>query len=182
MAYINLETQQRLREQYHTGLLTYLPANYDLPEKVRPALLLRCHQGQKLRWLGLRQDEQLHWFGVDGDRELLCPYCWEQSSCAREFCFAPADHELALGTIPLGTPTARRLLKQSRGWIEASQSYEKIQLGLSSMFLNSLRFASIVCLLADTVMLLRAHALCGQPQSSNLVKELLPTQLGLGLD
>lgn len=179
MAYINMETQRRLREQLGVGVLTKLPPNYDLPEKVRPALLLRCSHGQPLRWLGLRQNEQLHWFAVDARHEWLCPYCWEQSSCPQEFSFQPADHEIALGTIPLNSATGRRLLQQSRSWIEATQSYEKLQLGLSSMFLNSLRLTAIACLLADTVMLLRAHALCTFPQRPNLLRNLLPSQLSL---
>jgi hypothetical protein len=62
--------------------------------------------------------------------------------CPREFSFAPTDHEIVLGTIPLSTPLARKLLRQTRSWIEATQSYEKNQLGLSSMFLNGF---STVC-------------------------------------
>jgi hypothetical protein len=179
MAYINMETQRRLREQLGVGVLTKLPPNYELPEKVRAALLQRCHQGQPLRWLGLRQDEQLHWYGVDSRREWLCPYCWEASRCPREFSFRPDDHEIALGTVPLNSATGQRLLRQSRSWIEATQSYEKLQLGLSGMFLNSLRLTSIVCLLADMVLLLRVHALTSQPQSRTPLGHLLPSQLSL---
>ena len=182
MAYISLATYKRLREQLHVGVLTALPPNYDLPKKVEPAVLMRCPQGQKLCWLGLRENEQLHWFGVAQEPSSLCPYCWEQSSCPREFCFAPEDHEIALGTIPVQSAVAKRLLRQSRPWIEASQSYEKIQLGLGSMFLNSLRLASIVSLLADTVCLLRAHALLHRPRESHVLRDLLPRQLILRLE
>ena len=182
MAYINLAMQRRLREKLHIGVLTRLPPNYDLPKSVEPALMMRCAQGQKLRWLGLRENEQLHWFGVAEEPEPLCLHCWEQNSCPREFSFAPSDHEIALGTIPLSSPLAQKLLRQSRSWIEATQSYEKIQLGLSSMFLNSLRLASILSLLADTVCLLRAHALLGQPREPRLLQDLLPSQLILGLE
>lgn len=182
MAYINFDMQARLREQMQVGVVTYLPANYDLPKKVEPALAMRCRQGQKLRWLGLRENEQLHWFEVAPGPELLCRWCWEQSSCPREFSFAPTDHEIVLGTIPLSTPLAQKLLRQSRSWIEAAQSYEKNQLGLSDMFLNSLRLTSILCLLADTVSLLRAHALLHEAAEHNPLQELLPNQLNLDLD
>jgi hypothetical protein len=182
MAYISMAVHKRLREQLHIGVLTALPPNYDLPKKVEPAVLMRCAQGQKLRWLGLRENEHLHWFGVAQEPSPLCPHCWEQSTCPREFSFAPEDHEIALGTIPTHSWLAKKLLRQSRPWIEANQSYEKIQLGLSSMFLNSLRLASIASLLADTVCLLRAHAVLSKPQEPHLLKDLLPSQLILGLE
>ncbi len=177
-----MEMQKKMREEFGVGVLTRLPPNYDLPKKVEPALLLRCRPGQKLRWLGLRQNEQLHWFGVAEHSEALCGKCWEQSSCPREFCFAPTEHEIALGSIPVNTPLARRLLRQSRSWIEATQSYEKIQLGLGHLFLNSLRLAGIMGLLTDTVLLLRAHALTQPAPEPCLLKELLPSQLTLALE
>jgi hypothetical protein len=182
MAYIKLDLQRRLREQMQVGVLTRLPANYDLPKKVEPALSMRCPQGQKLQWLGLREDEPLHWFGVAPGAQPLCGWCWEQSSCPREFSFAPTDHEIVLGTVPLSTPLAQKLLRQSRSWIEAAQSYEKNQLGLSRLFLNSLRLTSIMGLLADTISLLRAHALLYGPPEPHLLEELLPNQLNLGLE
>ena len=182
MAYINMAMQKRLREEFQTGLLTRLPPNYDLPKKVEPALLMRCAQGQKLQWLGLRQNEQLHWFGVANEPEPLCVRCWEYSSCSREFSFAPGDHEIALGTIPVSTPLAQKLLRQSRTWIEATQSYEKNQLGLSDHFLNSLRLTAILCLLTDTISLLRAHAFLHAPQTPELLPEMLPSQLKLDLE
>jgi hypothetical protein len=181
MAYINLAMQTRLRQQMQVGVITKLPPNYDLPEKVRPALLMRCRQGQRLQWLGLREDEQLHWFGVADEPNPLCPWCWEQSRCPKEFSFAPTDHEIALGTVPLNSRAAQKLLRQSRHWIEATQSYEKNQLGLSSMFFNSLRLTAIVCLLADTVGLLRAHALLNEAFEPHPLQELLPNQLNLDL-
>lgn len=182
MAYINLAMQRRLREELHVGIVTRLPPNYDLPREVEPALLMRCRQGQKLQWLGLRENEQLHWFGVAEQDEPLCVRCWQRSQCPREFSFAPHQHEIALGTIPLNTKTAQRLLNQARTWIEATQSYEKMQLGLERMFLNSLRLASIMSQLADTVMLLRAQALLREPKEPNLLAQLVPSQLNLGLE
>ena len=128
MAYINMETPRRLREEHQVGVLTHLPPNYDLPKEIEPALLMRCCQGQKLEWLGLRQNERLHWFGVADPADALCARCWQASQCPREFSFAPSQHEIVLGTIPLSTRTAQRLLKQTRPWIEATQSYEKVQL------------------------------------------------------
>lgn len=182
MAYINLAAQRQLREQMQIGVITKLPANYELPKKIEPALRLQCIEGQPLRWLGLRENEQLHWFGVTPGPAPLCTWCWRQSSCPREFSFAPTDHEIVLGTIPLSSQVARRLLRQSRSWTEAVQSYEKNQLGLNSMFLNSLRLTWIICLLADAVILLRAHALLGCSAQRHPLEDLLPSQLRLGLD
>jgi len=180
MAYINFATQARLRQQLRVGIITALPPNYDLPRKVEPALTLQCSQGQKLRWLGLQETDQLHWFGVDPEPQPLCSCCWQASRCPREFSFSPTDHEIALGTIPVNTPLARKILRQSRSWIEAAQSYEKNQLGLSVMFLNSLRLTAILGQLADTVSLLRAHALLGEiPKPNNFLAELTPSQLSL---
>lgn len=182
MAYINFEMQRRLRERMQVGVITALPGNYDLPKQVEPALAMRCPQGQKLQWLGLRPDEQLHWFGVAPQPDPLCCWCWEQSRCPREFSFAPSDHEIALGTIPLNTRVAQKLLRKSRPWIEAAQSYEKNQLGLSRMFLNSLRLTWQLGLLADMASLLRTHALLHEPQATDLLQELRLNQLPLNLD
>lgn len=182
MAYINMAMQTRLRQQMQVGVVTHLPPNYDLPKKVEPALAMHCAQGQKLQWLGFNEKEQLHWFGVAPDPNPLCPWCWQASRCPREFSFAPTDHEIVLGTIPLSTPLAQKLLRQSRSWIEATQSYEKNQLGLSSMFLNSLRLTAVLCLLADTVSLLRAHALLREDPDPNLLEKLMPSQLNLDLE
>lgn len=182
MAYINLAMQRRLREELRVGVLTRLPPNYDLPREIEPALLMRCRQGQKLEWLGLRENEQLHWFGVADEAEPLCVRCWQRSQCPREFSFAPSQHEIALGTIPLNTKTAQRLLNQARTWIEATQSYEKMQLGLERMFLNNLRLAAIMSQLADTVMLLRAHALLREPKERHLLDQLMPQQLNFDLE
>ena len=182
MAYINLAAQQQLREQMQVGVITKLPANYDLPKGIEPALRLQCVEGQTLRWLGLRENEQLHWFGVPPEPAPLCPWCWRQRSCPREFSFAPTEHEIVLGTIPLSSPVARRLLSQSRSWTEAAQSYEKNQLGLSRLFLNSLRLTWILCLMADTISLLRAHALLGGRAEHHPLQDLLPNQLSLDFD
>ena len=62
-----------------------------------------------------------------------------------------------------------------------TQSYEKNQLGLSQFFLNSLRLTWTVCLLADTVALLRAHAMILEPQHADLLEPIRPQQMSLDL-
>ncbi len=64
-----------------------------------------------------------------------------------------------------------------RPWIEPTQSYEKNQLGLSQVFLNSLRLTWLMCLLADAISIMRARALLERPPSDVLLKALLPQQL-----
>ena len=87
-----------------------------------------------------------------------------------------------MGRLPLSTRAAQTLLKGVRPWIEAAQSFEKNQLGLSQMFFNSLRLAWCMGLLADSVCLLRAHALLQQPGSCKaLLAELAPRQLIMDL-
>lgn len=115
------------------------------------------------------------------DSEPLCPWCAEQSRCPREFSFAPSEHEIVLGTVPVNSITAKRLLRQVRSWIEASQSYEKNQLGLGKMYLNSLRYCWTMTLLADTVCLLRAHTLLKAGGSKPLLTDLIPKQIPLDL-
>lgn len=65
--------------------------------------------------------------------------------------------------------------------VEPAQPFEKNQLGLNQMFLNSLRFTWVMCLLADAAVLLRIHALLRQPTSRNLLENLMPTQMSLDL-
>lgn len=176
MAYVGLPVQRRLRERLQVALVTKLKPNMVLPKEFENTLTMICEQGQVLRWLGLNEVEQLHWFGVT-DLNPLCPWCWQRSSCPREFSFRPHDHEILYGTIPLSSSVAQRLLRQARSWIEATQSYEKNQLGLNQFFLNSLRLTWIVCLLADTVALLRATAMVTQPKDADLLEWLRPEQM-----
>lgn len=176
MAYINFEAQRRLREKFHVGVVTKLRPDFDLAKEIELGLTMRCSQGQKLEWLGLHEREQLHWFGVRQEQP-LCSRCWQQSQCPREFSFSPDQHETVFGTIPVNSMVGKRLLRQSRSWIEASQAYDKNQLGLGEMFLNSLRLSWVVGLLADTVCLLRAHALLRQPPKTELLSQLLPKQM-----
>jgi Transposase domain (DUF772) len=181
MAYISLAMQRRVREQMHVGIVTALRPDFDLPKSIEKGVMLTCPQGQKLEWLGLHEVEQLHWFGVRDDQP-LCVWCPEQTRCAREFCFSPQEHEIVFGTIPLRSRVGKRLLRGVRSWIEAAQSYEKNQLGLNRIFLNSLRLCWTMSLLADTVCLLRARAFSGQSSIRPPLFRLLPRQIPLGLD
>ena len=178
MAYVNLPVQRRLREQLHVALVTKFKPNMVLPEAFEDASTITCEQGQVLRWLGLQEWDQLHWFGVT-DPNPLCTCCWEQSTCPRQFSFAPSAHEILFGTIPLSSRVAKQLLRQARSWVEAAQSYEKNQLGLSQIFFNSLRLAWVIGLLADTVALLRAAAFTRGPKQVALLRELAPVQMEL---
>jgi hypothetical protein len=180
MAYVHMQAQRRLRQNRQVALVTKLRPNMVLPESFEDVRTMTCEQGQVLRWLGLNELEQLHWFGVT-DPNPLCTWCWQQSSCPRQFSFAPQEHEIMYGTIPLSSRVAQQLLRQARSWIEATQSYEKNQLGLSQIFLNSLRLTSILCLLADTVALLRARAILTRPECAPLLSDLMPQQLSLEL-
>ena len=82
----------------------------------------------------------------------------------------------------MNTVVSQRLLQQVRPWIEPAQSYEKNQLGLSQVFLNSLRLTWSMCLLADACVLLRAAVLVRHPERHALLGELTPRQLELGWD
>jgi len=176
MAYINLQKQRRIREQWDVAVVTRLRPDMNLPPPFEPGPVAVCAQGQRLEWLGYEVADQLHWFGVN-ESQRLCPWCWQQASCPRQFSYAPAAHEILFGRIPLASRVSRQLLRQARSWIEASQAYEKNRLGLSQMFLNSLRLTWVLGLLADTVLLLRARAVLSRPPSRLLLEELIPKQL-----
>lgn len=180
MAYIHLEVQKAIREKLKVTVLTKLRADMKMRAPFYDELVARCPQGQQLTWLGLEHRDQLHWFGVT-QSESICQHCWEQSQCPRQFSFAPAEHEILLGQIPLASKVAKTLLEKVRPWIEPAQSYEKNQLGLSQMFLNSLFVTWVNCLLADAVVILRAHALLAQPPAHCELEKLLPRQMPLDL-
>jgi hypothetical protein len=181
MAYIALAVQKRIREQLGVAVLTKLRPDMKLMAPFTTELVATCPQGQALNWLGLEERDQLHWFGVL-QPEPLCLRCWEQSHCPRHFSYAPAEHEILFGRIPLASRVAQTLLTKVRPWIEPAQSYEKNQLGLNQMFLNSLGVTWVNCLLADAVVLLRAQALLSAPAQAGLLAELLPRQMTLGFD
>ncbi len=139
-----------------------------------------CPQGEPLTWLGYDDRAEEHWFGVGAEPE-LCRRCWEAAHCPRQFAYPPAQHETLLGRLPLASRLAQQVLRQVRPWIEPAQSFEKNQLGLSDVFFNSLRFTWMMALLADAVVLLRAHALVGRPVTRQLLTRLMPMQLSLEL-
>ena len=180
LGYLSLATQRRLRERMHVAMVTKFRSDMNLPDAFDDPLTLSCEHGQVLHWLGLHEVEQLHWFGVS-DPNPLCNWCWQRSSCPQEFSFRPRDHEILYGTIPFSSRVGQRLLRQARSWIEATQSYEKNQLGLSQIFLNSLRLTWTICLLADTVALLRARATIIEPKTPEPLQQLTPQQLHLDL-
>jgi hypothetical protein len=181
MGYVGLETQRKIRERWRVSVLTKLKSDMNLREPFQAGPVAQCPQGQSLTWLGLEARDQLHWFGVT-DPEPLCLKCWEQSRCGRQFSYAPADHEILFGQLPLASSVARILLEQVRPWIEPAQSYEKNQLGLKRMFLNSLQLTWVNCLLADAIVLLRAHARLHKPAATSPLQELIPSQPSLGLE
>jgi hypothetical protein len=181
MGYLSLANQRALRRRWGVGVLTRLRADMPLIAPFEPGPVAVCPQGQRLEWLGCELADQLHWFGVQ-DPEPLCWRCWEQNRCARQFSYAVDRHEILFGTVPLASRVARRLLAQARPWIEPAQAYEKNQLGLSALFLNILRLAWTMGLLADSVVLMRAHALLTRRPVVALLKELMPQQLALDLD
>jgi len=181
LAYLGMAVQRRLRKKLHVALVTKFRSDMVLPDEFDNPLTMSCEQGQELHWLGLHEAEQLHWFGVR-DPDPLCTVCWQRSTCPREFSFPPSRHEILFGTIPHSSRVGQQLLKQARSWIESCQSYDKNQLGLSQMFFNSLRLTWVMCLLADTVTLLRATALTSQPGPIELMADLMPRQMVLGLE
>jgi hypothetical protein len=180
MGYINMEKQRQIREQWRVAVVTKLRSDMKLVPPFEAGPRAVCPQGQALEWLGYEHRDQWHWFGVTAE-DRLCEGCWEQSRCPRQFSYAPAEHEILLGSVPLSSRVAQQLLKQARPWIEASQSYEKNQLGLNQVFLNSLRLTWTMGLLADAVSLLRARAMLSQPPSVLDLYELTPPQFSLGL-
>jgi hypothetical protein len=181
MGYISLAVQQKIRQKLDVAVLTKLRPDMNLIAPFEPGPVAVCPQGQALNWLGLEPRDQLHWFGVAANNP-LCPHCWEQSRCPRQFSFSPSAHEILFGKIPLASSVAQRLLEKTRPWIEPAQAYEKNQLGLTDLFLKSLRFTWSACLLADAVVLLRAQALLNRPLLEQPLEALLPDQLSLHFD
>lgn len=181
MAYINLAVHRRLRESFNVAVVTKWRPDMLIPDAFDTPTRMSCEQGQRLHWLGLEPRDQLHWFGVV-DPDPLCQRCWEQSRCPRQFAHAPGEHEIFYGAIPSSSRVAQRLLYQCRPWIEATQSYDKHQLGLGDYFLNSLPLCWKACLLTDTVALLRARAMAQKPVAPpHPLNDLLPSQLQFGL-
>ena len=171
MGYLAAEKKKLCRECWRVAVVTHLRSDMKLVEPFVAEKQAACPQGEPLQWLGYDVREDRQWFGV-GESPRLCHLCWQASQCPRQFAYPPAAHETLLGLLPLNTLAAQRLLRQVRPWIEPAQSYEKNQLGLSQMFLNSLRLTWCMALLADAAVLLRAHAWLHAPAEPALLREL----------
>jgi hypothetical protein len=180
MAYISLATQRRIREEMGVAVITRMRPDMRLMEPYSGKGVPRCHQGQPLQWLHYDREGQEQWFGAALPHD-LCTWCWEQARCPREFAYPAARHEILFGQVPYGSWLAEHLNKRVRPWVEPAQSYEKNQLGLSKFFLNSLQLTWVMCLLADTVVLLRAQALLCSPSSTLPLGELTPHQMQFSL-
>lgn len=181
MGYIDAASKKHIRERWQVAVVTRLKENMLLVPPFATATTAACPQGQPLQWLGYSAAEGEHWFGVPSEAS-LCSCCWQAAICPREFAYPPSDHETLLGLLPMNTTVNQRLLQQVRPWIEPAQSYEKNQLGLSQVFLNSLRLTWTMSLLADAVVLLRASALLRHPPTPRPLAELTPWQLDLALE
>lgn len=181
MGYLAAANKQICRQRWQVAVLTHLRSDMKVVPPFEAERRAVCPQGQPLRWLGYDARTQEQWFGV-ATGAALCAACWEQSRCPREFVYPAQAHETLLGKLPLNTRAAQFLLRKVRPWIEPAQSYEKNQLGLGDLFLNSLRLAWCWGLLADAVCLLRARALRSLPPSDHPLTELLPEQLALEWD
>jgi hypothetical protein len=181
LGYIHQATKRELRQQWKVAVVTKLKADMNIVEPFDAWNELSCLQGQPLQWVGYDPAEQTHGFIPQGE-DPLCHWCWEADRCPKEFWYRADLSETLLGLLPLNTTAAQRLLRQVRSWIEPTQSFEKNQLGLTQIFLNSLRLAWTVPLLADSVALLRSRALM-QSEGPNLqpLLHLLPRQIELGL-
>jgi len=166
MGYIHQETKRWLRKNWEIAVLTRLKADMQLASPYRHDLPMRCAQGQALGWLNYDAQEA----------QPLCAACWQRSDCPREFAYEVARHETFLGMIPLNTKAGWKLVHSARSWIEAAQSFEKNQLGLDSIFLNSLGLTWTMSLLCDSVALLRSLAQLRAAPKENLLKGLLPKQ------
>ena len=182
MGYLAAESKRWCRERWRVAIITHLRSDMKLVAPFVSERAAACEQGQSLEWLGYDVRDDLHWFGVRPPVE-LCHRCWQASTCPRQFAYAPAVHETLLGLLPLSTLAAQRLLQRVRPWIEPAQSYEKNQLGLGAMFLNSLRLTWCMSLLADAAVLLRTRALLDAPLSERaLLSEMARQQGELNLE
>lgn len=175
MSYMGSDLKKLCRTRWQVAVVTRLRSDMRLLPPYVAWNRVQCHQGQPLRWLEYAPQQKQHWFGVaeHGD---YCSHCWEASTCPRQFAFAASEHETLFGLLPLASLPAQRLLHQVRPWIEPAQSYEKNQLGLNAVFLNSLRLAWSLSLLADAAVLLRTHATLHAPSQRPLLHDLMAHQ------
>lgn len=179
MGYIHQETKRWLRQEWKIAVLTRLKADMQLASPYRHDQPMRCPQGQALSWLNYDPQSGQQWYGVS-DENPLCAACWQQNACEREFAYEADRHETFLGMIPLNTKPGWKLVHSARSWIESSQSFEKNQLGLDALFLNSLALTWTMSLLADSVALLRNLAQLRAAPRSNILQKLFPRQTTFG--
>ena len=178
--YLAAAAKQQCRERWRVAVLTKLRSDMKLVPPYVAWDQAACPQGEPLMWLGYDGRAGEHWFGGGAEPE-LCRCCWEAARCPRQFAHRPAEHETLLGRLPLASRLAQQVLPQVRPGIEPAQSFEKNQLGLGDVFLNSLRFTWVMALLADAAVLLRARALLGRPLARPRLTDLRPIQLPLEL-
>lgn len=181
MGYLAAQAKRYCRQQWNVAVLTHVRSDMKLVAPFVSEAQAACPQGEPLIWLGYDPMAQEHWFGVR-ETAPLCACCWQASSCLRQFVYPAEVHESLLGRLPLSSRSAQTLLRGVRPWIEPAQSFEKNQLGLSQVFLNSLRFTWSMALLADAAALLRAHALWHEPSQPALLRDLASHQMTLGLE
>ena len=181
MGYLSAEIKRAARLGWQTAVVTPLRANIALqPPYVNPGRV-ECPQGQRLEWLEYDPEESLQWFRAVPEAE-LCHRCWEASTCPRLFAYPSETHESFFGSIPLASRLAQRLLRRIRPCIEPTQSFEKNQLGLGKLFLNSLRFTWQMSLWIDAAILLRTRAQLDLPNEPDPLATPHPKQLQLRLD
>jgi len=180
MGYLAAESKRAARQGWQVAVVTKLRADMKLVPPYVSWNQAECPQGEPLEWWEYDPVSDLHWFGTRPEPS-LCSRCWEASRCARQFSYLPSQHETLFGLLPLASRPAQRLLQQVRPWIEPAQSFEKNQLGLSEMFLNSLRLAWCMSLLADSAVLVRVMAWLDTPAEEHLLAPLAGDQLELGL-
>lgn len=177
-AYLSRDAKRECRLRWNVAVLTRLRSDMGVVPPYVNEHHTECPHGEPIEWRGFDPSAQRHWYGTRPETE-LCARCWEASRCLREFSYAAEDHEGLLGVIPSGSDYGRRLLKRTRPWVEPAQSYEKNQLGLSDAFLNSLRMAWTMSLLADAVVGLRARAMVSAAPKVDLLAGLRAEQLPL---
>jgi hypothetical protein len=180
MGYLGAEAKRQCRERWRVAVVTKLRSDMKLVAPYVAWNQASCPQGEPVEWLGYDSATEEQWFGVRSDPE-LCRHCWDAVRCPRQFAFPSSGHESLLGLLPLASQSVQHLLQRVRPWIEPAQSYEKNQLGLGTIFLNSLRFTWMMALMADAAVLLRTRALLERPPDRRLMTELMPRQLSLEL-
>lgn len=174
------ELKRAARLGWQTAVVTPLRANIPMQPPYAAPRRVECPQGQPLEWWEADPEEPLQWFRATED-EGWCRHCWEASACPRHSAYPSGQHESFFGAIPLASRLAQRLLRKIRPCIEPAQSFEKNQLGLGRLFLNSLRFTWQMSLWVDSAILLRTMAQQDLPSEQDLLRQIRPQQPELQL-